>query len=80
MYSLVAHDKIQPAYGDNEIIIWDRLISKNATTEALEVLGDTNNFICIFLKLFEDNYDAICVAYSTDMKEMFKQIPLTIIK
>ena len=35
MYSLVAHDKIQPAYEDNEISIGDRSIPKNVTTEAL---------------------------------------------
>ena len=28
----------------------------------------------------EENYDARRVAYITDMKEMFKQIPLTMIK
>ena len=43
-------------------------------------MGVTLNFIDIWLKLFEDNYDSICVAYKTSMKEMFKQIPLTMIK
>ena len=49
-------------------------------TEALEALGATINFIGIWLKLLEENYDARHVAYITDMKEMFKQIPLTMIK
>ena len=40
----------------------------------------TLNFIEIWLKLLEDNYDARHVAYSTDMKETFKQIPTTISK
>ena len=31
-------------------------------------------------KLFEDNYEQRCVAYSTAMKDMFNQIPLTMIK
>ena len=35
MCSLVAHEKKLPAYEDDEISIWDRLISKNATTESL---------------------------------------------
>ena len=30
--------------------------------------------------MFEDNYSARCVAYITAMKEMFKQIPLTMMK
>ena len=38
------------------------------------------DFIDIGIKLFEDSYDAICVAYITAMKEMIKQIPLTMIK
>ena len=50
------------------------------TTEELEALGTTLNFIEIWIKLMDDNYYARHVAYSTDMKEMFKQIPTTIIK
>ena len=34
----------------------------------------------IWLKLFEENYDAICVAYITATKYMFNQIPQTMIK
>ena len=37
-------------------------IPKHVTTEALEALDDTLNIIEIWLKLLEDNYDAICVA------------------
>ena len=40
----------------------------------------TLKFIDIWLKLFGDNYDARRVAYITTMKEMFKQIPQTMIK
>ena len=43
-------------------------------------MSDTLNFIDIWLKLFEENYDARCVAYITDMKETFKKISLTMIK
>ena len=35
MFSLVANDKKLPAYEDDEISIGDRLVPKNATTEAL---------------------------------------------
>ena len=58
----------------------DRLIPKNETTEALEALCTTLNFIDIWLKLFEENHDAIRVAYITAMKDMFKQIHITMIK
>ena len=57
-----------------------RLIPKNVTTEALEALSATLNFIDIWLKLLEDIYDDRRVAYITAMKDMFKKIALTIIK
>ena len=80
MYSLVAHDLKKPACEDYESSIVDRSIPKNASTEALKALCATLNFIDILLKLFEENYYAICVAYITAMKEMFKQIPQTMSK
>ena len=40
-------------------------------------MGDTLNFIEIWLRLLRENYDARRVAYSTATKEMFKQIPTT---
>ena len=68
MCFLVTHDKKLPVYEDNEISIGDRLITKYATAEALEALDDTLNFINIWLKLLEKNYDARRVAYITSMK------------
>ena len=47
MCSLVAHDKIQPNYEDDEIIILDRSIPKYAKTKSLKALGTTLNFIGI---------------------------------
>ena len=38
--SLVAHDKKQLAYEDEESVIGDSIIPKHVTTEALESLGD----------------------------------------
>ena len=58
----------KPAYEDKEISIGDMLIPKHVKTEALEELVPTFNFIEIWLKLLEDNYDARNVAYSTAMK------------
>ena len=43
-------------------------------------MGDTLNFIYIFLKLLEENYDARRGAYSIAMKDMFKKIPTTMMK
>ena len=58
------------AYEDDESIIGDRLTPKNLTIEASEALGDTFNVIDIWLKLLDNNYDAIREAYSTAMKEI----------
>ena len=80
MCYLFANDKIQPAYEDDEISIGDRLITKHATTEALEELGDTLNFIYIWLQLLQENYEARRLVYITSIKEMFKQITQTMIK
>ena len=80
MCSLVANDKTLPSYEDDQIIIVDRPIPKHATTEALEALGDTINFIDIWIKLFEDNYDARRVAYITSIQEMFNKLTQTMIK
>ena len=47
MCFIVAHDNKKTSYGDEEISIEDNPIPKNSTTEALEALGDTLNFIDI---------------------------------
>ena len=46
----------------------------------LETTGDTINFIDTWLKRLEDNYEMRSEIHNKAMKEMFKQIPLTIIK
>ena len=75
MCSIIAHDKKQPLYEDKENSIGDIPIPKNATTEALEALGATINFIDCCIKLFEFNYVVICVMYEKAMKNMFQNIP-----
>ena len=77
MCYLVAHDKRQPSYEDEDSIIVDRVIPKHFTTEALEAFGDTLNFIEIWIKLLDHNYEVRCVIYNKAMKEMFKTIPTT---
>ena len=43
-------------------------------------MADAHNFIYIWLKGLEDNYEVICGMYNKAMKEMFKQIPTTMTK
>ena len=43
-------------------------------------MGATLNFVDIWIKLFEENYEARRVAYITDMKDISKLIPQTMIK
>ena len=57
MCSIVAHDKKNPTYEDDESIIGDRLIPKHVTTEALEALGSTFNIIDIWIKWLDENYE-----------------------
>ena len=52
MCYLVVHDKMQPNYEDDKIVLGDRSIPKYATTKALKELGATLNFIDVWLKLF----------------------------
>ena len=52
----------------------------NATTELLEALDATLNFIDIWLILLEYNYEIISRMYNKAMKEMFKTIPTTMFK
>ena len=73
--SIVAHDKKQPLYEDYERSIGDRPIPKNSTTKTLEALGATLNFIDIWLKLFDQNYDVRNEAYNIAMKKMLQKIP-----
>ena len=71
MCSLVAHDRLQLDYKDDEISIVDRAIPNDATIKTLEALGATFNFIGIWLKLIREKYCARSESYINDMKEMF---------
>ena len=78
MCSLVAHDRLQLDYKDDERIIGDRAIPDDTTIKILEELGATIYFIDIWLKLLREHFDARCEAYINVMKFMFRQIPQTI--
>ena len=75
MCSIVAHDKKQPSYEDEERNIGYRPTPKNETTEALEALGGTLHFINYWLKLFDRNYEVRCGIYNKAMKNIFQKIP-----
>ena len=68
---MLLHTIKKTSYEDDESSIGGRLIPKHVTTEALEELGAIFNFIDIWLKLLDDNYDARHEAYSTAMKYIF---------
>ena len=65
---------LKNSYEDEESSIVDRPIPKNATTEALEALGATLNFIGIWLKLLNQNCEVRCGMYNRAMKNMFQTI------
>ena len=52
MCSLVAHDRLQNDYKDDESSIGDRAIPNYSTVKALKSLGATFNFIGIWLHNF----------------------------
>ena len=58
MCSLVAHDRLQTDYKDNESSIGDREIPNDATVKALKSLGATFNFIDTWLHNFRVKYFA----------------------
>ena len=78
MCCIVANDRLQLDYKDDEISIGDSAIPNDATIKTLEELGATINFIYIWLKLLRGNFDARYEAYINAMKPMFVQIPQTV--
>ena len=56
MYSIIAHDKQQPTYVDDERNGGGRPIPNNTTIESLEELVTTLNFIYFWINLFHHNY------------------------
>ena len=80
MCSLVAHDRLQNYYKDDEISISDRSIPNDAIVKELKSLGATFNFIDIWLQLLRGNCFAQSESYSIAIEEMFKQIPQNVEK
>ena len=71
--SLTAYDKKQPDYEDEEMSIGDSNIR-------IRITGSTLNFIGIWIKLLDHNYEVICEIYNKAMKDMFNQIPTKMTK
>ena len=51
-------------------------MTSNSTTEALDSLGATFDFIDFWLKGFYQNYQARSNIYSEDMQYLFKKTPV----
>ena len=75
MCFLVARDRLQPDYEDDESSIGDREILNDATIKTLEALSATFNFIDIWLKQLCENNCARSESYINALKEMFMKIP-----
>ena len=74
MCSLVAHERFQLDYKDDNGSIGDREIPNDATIKTFEALGASYNFIGIWLKLLLENHCAKSESYINAMKETFIQI------
>ena len=72
MCYLVDHDRLQLDYKDNESSIGYREIPDDATIKTLEALGDTTNFIEIWLKLLREIFNARYEVYINALKVMFR--------
>ena len=75
MCSIIAHGKQQPTYFYYERSGGGRPITKNETTEALEALCATLNFIDCWLKFFHHNSEERYMLYYEAMKKLFKILP-----
>ena len=64
----------QSSYKYEDSIIVDRPIPKKATTEALESLSATLNFINFWIKRFDITYKVVCGMYNKAMKNMLQKI------
>ena len=74
MCYIIVHDKQQHLYDYDKSGGGGRPIPKNATTESLEAIGATLNFIGCWLELFHRNCEGRWKMYNEDMKKLFKQI------
>ena len=80
MCSLVAHDRMQDNKQDDESSIGDIVIPNDATVKALKSLGDTFNFIYIWIYNFCDNYFDQSESYRVTIVKMFKKTPQNVEK
>ena len=75
MFGLNSHDKIHDATPYLKISSGGRTIPINATTDLLNSLGGTIDFIDTWLKVLVYNISWHFRAYQENMKELFYNIP-----
>ena len=80
MCSIDTHEKQQPWYVDDGSSNGGNEFQSNYTTEALDSLGATFDFIYCWLKYFDKNYQAWSNMYSEYMRELFNKIPVQLPK
>ena len=77
MCSIYAHEKEHQSYScDSGSIGGGFPLPKNSTTEKLESLGATIDFIGCWLKALEHNFLERCTLYTHYMEELFQKIPV----
>ena len=67
MCYITVNNKQQPTYVDDTISGGGWVIPENATTEALQSLGATLNFIYCWRQKFQNNYQVILIMYHEAM-------------
>ena len=75
MCSITTYDKLLPICVYYISSDDSRSIPKNATTTALESLGETLNFIYCWIKKFQQNYQVRWKIYNEAIKYLIKKIP-----
>ena len=72
MCYITAHERQKSTYVDDAISSRRRVIPNNTTTEALKPIGATLNFIDLWIKQFQHNYQEILEMYHEYMVELFE--------
>ena len=76
MCSIDTHEKQQPWSVDDGSSNGGNEFQSNYTTEALDSLGATFDFIDCWIKLFDWNYISCSNIYIGTMKYLFKKTPV----
>ena len=69
--SIDAHEKQHPTYVDDGSIRIDDALTSNSTTQVLDSLGETFDFVDCWLKGFDENYQDWSNVYGQTMQDLF---------